>query len=305
MLLAKPTPISTTPSTHWSDSDAVMHQGSLRGAFFNAEAETMNTEQGTPIDEQEALHRLRQTDDPANRYYAAWWLGHERSQHPETIPLLRSALRDYLNAKGDANAESRALALNVLRALVHLDGQQAGPEILESLLHSDLNIREEAARTAGSTGLKAAIPLILASLQGNETKQDRLLEAQLEALGDLGVSSGEILERLKNFIDDQRPLIRSATSRALLQLTEQAIYGDSFAGLLEHASTQIRRGVLLDIGACGWIPALDLIRRSPVESSIKLIALRGLAEHPRGLQHAEMSHEQALETVLSAMDSLL
>ena len=47
---------------------------------------------GEPISEAEALRRLRQSDDPSPQYYAAWWLGRMRSRHPETVPLLRSAL---------------------------------------------------------------------------------------------------------------------------------------------------------------------------------------------------------------------
>ena len=51
------------------------------------------TEAGEPISEAEALRRLRQTDDQSLQYYAAWWLGRMRSHHPDTVPLLRSALR--------------------------------------------------------------------------------------------------------------------------------------------------------------------------------------------------------------------
>ena len=58
-----------------------MLQGSLRGAFFDAMAMTQEpaASDGMPIDEEEALRRLEQRDDAADRYYAAWWLGHERS----------------------------------------------------------------------------------------------------------------------------------------------------------------------------------------------------------------------------------
>ncbi len=59
----------------------------------------------------------------------------------------------------------------------------------------------------------------------------------------------------------------------------------------------MRRGVLLDLGAVGWVPALDWISQSPIENSIKSIALRGLAEHPRGLEPLSLNTEQASQMV--------
>ena len=47
---------------------------------------------GDPISEEEALRRLRLSDDPSAQYYAAWWLGRNRSSHPDAVPLLQEAL---------------------------------------------------------------------------------------------------------------------------------------------------------------------------------------------------------------------
>lgn len=273
--------------------------------FFMSIPVTQSKEDGAPIDELEALRRLQQKDDPASRYYAAWWLGRERSCHPKTLPLLKEALREFLEPATLPSEDSRALALNVLRALVHLDGTEARHEILACLEHEDTSVREEAARTAGAAGFQEAVPVLCASLSGADLSAERLLEAQLEALGDLGQCSPDVVAVLEGFQRHDRPLIRSASSRALVQLTDQARWSETFPELLQHPSTQVRRGVLLDIGASGWIPALDLIRDSPVENSIKLIALRGLAERPRGLQHAGLSRERAVEAVMETMDNLL
>ena len=98
---------------------------------------------------------------------------------------------------------------------------------------------------------------------------------------------------------------RQASLRALLQLTEDPQWAREFPSLLQSSSTLVRRGVLLDLGAVGWVPALDWISQSPIENSIKLIALRGLAEHPRGLKHLSLNTEQASQLVLAAMDQLL
>ena len=40
-----------------------------------------------PLSETQVIQNLRQTEDPSAQYYAAWWLGKMRSQHPYAIPL--------------------------------------------------------------------------------------------------------------------------------------------------------------------------------------------------------------------------
>ena len=284
-----------------------MLQGSLRGAFFIAMAMTQESSasEGMPIDEEEALRRLEQRDDPADRYYAAWWLGHERSQHPRTLPLLRAALQELLNAGEQPEEDCRALSLNVLRAMVHLDAAAAKEEILSCVAHHDSQIREEATRTAASEGFRESVAVICSQLGADRANDDRLVEAQIEALGELGDASAAVIDTLVRFSDDPRPLIRSASLRALLQLTEDPQWAREFPSLLQSSSTLVRRGVLLDLGAVGWVPALDWISQSPIENSIKLIALRGLAEHPRGLKHLSLNTEEASQMVLAAMDQLL
>ena len=284
-----------------------MLQGSLRGAFFIAMAMTQepSASEGMPIDEEEALRRLEQRDDPADRYYAAWWLGHERSQHPRTLPLLRAALQELLSAGEQPHEDCRTLSLNVLRAMVHLDAGAAKEEILSCLAHHDNHVREEATRTAASEGLTESVALICSQLGADDASDDRLIEAQIEALGDLGDAGAAVIDTLVRFNDDPRPLIRSSSLRALLQLTEDPQWATEFPSLLHSSSTLVRRGVLLDLGAVGWVPALDWISQSPIENSIKLIALRGLAENPRGLKHLSLNTEQASQLVLAAMDQLL
>ena len=53
----------------------------------------------------------------------------------------------------------------------------------------------------------------------------------------------------------------------------------------------------MDLGAVGWRPALEPIRRTLAENSLKLIALRGLVEKGQG--------EPDTESLLAAMDELL
>ena len=118
-------------------------------------------------------------------------------------------------------------------------------------------------------------------------------EAFLEALGDIGVNTTEIVELIKPFTHHRRPLIRAAACRALLQLTQNVVWANELHELLRHPEPLVRRGALLDLGATGWLDALPHIKTATVEASLKLVALRGLAEQNEAID------------VLNAMDELL
>ena len=65
-----------------------------------------------PLSEAQVIQNLRQTEDPSAQYYAAWWLGKMRSQHPDAIPLLLRAL-EALDAT-PIDPEQRGVALNAI-----------------------------------------------------------------------------------------------------------------------------------------------------------------------------------------------
>jgi phycocyanobilin lyase alpha subunit len=79
----------------------------------------------------------------------------------------------------------------------------------------------------------------------------------------------------------------------LLLLTGIPTWATPLIELLQHHDPLIRRGVLLDLGATGWMPALPAIQAAAIENSLKLVALRGLAEKSED------------PSVLDAMDALL
>ena len=80
---------------------------------------------GTPITEDEALARLRQSDDPSQQYYGAWWLGRMRSTHPDAVPLLQQALRQRRPRDPGAGVEENAVARHAARALGKLGATAA------------------------------------------------------------------------------------------------------------------------------------------------------------------------------------
>jgi len=271
---------------------------------------------GSPITEEEALRRLRQTDDHSLQYYAAWWLGKMRSRHPDALPLLCAALGQRLPRQEAAGVEHNAVARNAARALGKLGQAEAVPALLEALEDDDDGLREAAARALGDLGATSAIaPLCrrlasgLAGAGAVRTDSSRLqepCEALLEALGEIGQAHPDVVAVIRPFVGHERPLIRSAACRALLQLTGEPSWGEQLLALLEHPQLQVRRAALMDLGATGWRQALKPICLTLAENSLKLIALRGLVEtsslHGQG---ALTCQDPDITDILTAMDDLL
>ena len=274
---------------------------------------------GDPITEEEALRRLRLSDDPSAQYYASWWLGRNRSSHPDAVPLLQEALRQRRPRDLGAGVEENAVARNAARALGKLApaALQAIDDLLATLDDEDHGLREAAARALGELRAEAAVEPLLRRLAGGpsvagaqQPGTPRLMEpceALLEALGDIGISTPEVVAVIEPFVQHERPLIRSAASRALLQLTGEERWGQLLVELLQHPQLQVRRAALMDLGGAGWRPALDPIARTLAENSLKLIALRGLVENSsRPLEPASGSAPDTSTTaVLEVMDALL
>ena len=247
-------------------------------------------EMADPIDEAEALRRLRATDDPSAQYYAAWWLGRHRSQHPDTLPLLLAAMRQRrARALGDG-VEENAVARNATRAVGKLgpSASEAIPVLLELLDDPDYGLREAAARSLGELRAKVALPALVARLRSgpnvagarasNSANLVEPCEALLEAIGDLGSSDNEVIDVLESFLAHERPVVQSSACRSLLQLTQEPRWGERLKTLLLHPQLQVRRAALMDLGATGWRPATQAIAATLAENSLKLIALKGLVE---------------------------
>lgn len=264
---------------------------------------------GEPISEQEALRRLRQSDDPSQQYYGAWWLGRMRSQHPQAVPLLQQALRQRRPRDSGAGVEENAVARNAARALGKLApaARAAIPDLLDTLQDADDRLREAAARALGQLVASEAIPALCEKLdsgpavagaqQANSPRLVEPCEALLEALGDIGINKPRVLAVVKPFLAHERPLIRSAAARTLLQLSGEARWGELLVDLLDHPQLQVRRAALMDLGAAGWRPGFKAIAATLAENSLKLMALRGLVEQGSG--------EPGDEALLACMDALL
>jgi len=274
-----------------------------------ADADASPPQTGEPISEQEALRRLRQSEDSSQQYYGAWWLGRMRSQHPEAVPLLQQALRQRRPRDSGEGVEENAVARNAARALGKLApaAHAAIPDLLDTLEDPDDGLREAAARALGELRAVEAVgplcnrlasgPAVAGAQQADSPRLVEPCEALLEALGDIGLAQPQVLAVVEPFISHERPLIRSAAARALLQLTGDPCWGERLVALLEHPQLQVRRAALMDLGAAGWRPGFDAIARTLTDNSLKLMALRGLVERGSG--------PPGDEALLACMDGLL
>ena len=286
--------------------------GSL-SQILSAMAEAPPPGSGAPITEAEALARLRQNENQGDQYYAAWWLGRMRSQHPDTVPLLCSALAQRHQGAPGSGVEHNAVARNAARALGKLgpSAEAAIPDLLTTIDDDDDGLREAAARSLGELQCKQAAaaiarrlapgPDIVGARRPDSPRLVEPCEAMLEALGAIGVNTPEVQAVIEPFLTHERPLIRSAACRALLQLSRDQRWADPLLEMLRHPQLQVRRAALMDLGAVGWRPALEPIARTLAENSLKLIALRGLVEnHP-----ADAESTISPAAVLAVMDDLL
>ncbi|BBL86370.1 phycocyanin alpha phycocyanobilin lyase; CpcE (chromatophore) [Paulinella micropora] len=263
-----------------------------------------------PLSEAEALFWLKQDNDISMQYYAAWWLGRNRSTHPDTVPLLCKAL-DQRQKIESTSTDSNKVAYNAARALGKLNNRAAVPSLLQALQEDDYKLKEASARSLGDLRIEDAVeplmkilaggPQVAGSVQENSPRLKEPCEAILEALGNIGCSNPKVLSILKSFSDHDRPIIRGAACRALLQLTGDTCWANILMQLLSHHQLQVRRSILIDIGAIGWRPALKPIMETLAENSLKLIALRGLIEN------SSPSHPQdpSINEILLSMDQLL
>jgi phycocyanobilin lyase alpha subunit len=80
------------------------------------ESQQLVNAQGESLTIEQAIANLRQTADPSLRYYAAWWLGRFRVNHPQAIEALVIALTDEADRAPDGGFPLRR---NAARALVN------------------------------------------------------------------------------------------------------------------------------------------------------------------------------------------
>lgn len=253
-----------------------------------------------------------QGEDLGLRVYAAWWLGRFRVKVPAAIDVLIAALEDEDDR---TNAGGYPLRRNAARALGKLSDRRAVPALMRALECSDFYVREAAAQSLEMLGDVTCIPRLIELL--NNQVPDTLpapeppqlvqpFDAILEALGTLGAR--EAISDILSFLDHPVPRIRYAAARAMYQLTPDpqfaSQYGDRLVQALSNNDLQLRRTVLADLGAIGYLPAAEAIAQTLAENSLKLISLKGLLEKQLQ-QTTPLDLTAGAVKVMTLMDDLL
>lgn len=257
---------------------------------------------------EQALINL-ECEDLGLRIYAAWWLGRFRVRDDRAIAILINALDDEADR---TEAGGYPLRRNAARALGKLSDHIAVPALIKSLDCDDFYVREAAAQSLEMLGDIACVPQLIAMLNtpitskisGAETEQP--FDAILEALGTLGAV--EAIPHILSFLEHPIPRIKYAAARAMYQLSSEpeiaAHYGDILVQALSNNDLQLRRTVLADLGAIGYLGAAEAIGNTMAENSLKLISLKGLLEKQIPLATAPNLTEGAIR-VMALMDDLL
>jgi phycocyanobilin lyase subunit alpha len=227
-----------------------------------------------------------QGEDLGLRIYAAWWLGRFQVQAPGVVETLVDALEDEEDRTG---AGGYPLRRNAARALGKLGDMRAVPALIQSLACPDFYVREAAAQSLEMLGDPDCIPHLIQLLKDQipgtapapEPPQlAQPYDAILEALGSLGAVEAvpEILPFLEHFV----PRTQFSALRAMYQLSSEPLvandYGDRLTEFLSHNDLQLRRTVLADLGAIGYLAAAPAIAGTLAENSLKLMSLKGVLE---------------------------
>lgn len=275
------------------------------------EAELQAGLQGESLTVEQAIVNL-QGEDLGLRVYAAWWLGRFRVNAPQAIEILIAALDDEDDR---TDAGGYPLRRNAARALGKLGDRRAVPALIHALECSDFYVREAAAQSLEMLQDSACVPRLIellndqvpGTLPAPEPPQlAQPFDAILEALGTLGAT--EAIPHIQPFLTHFVPRTQFAALRAMYQLSPNpeiaAEYGDRLVQALSSQDLQLRRTVLADLGAIGYLAAAKPIAETLAENSLKLISLKGLLETQLSQSPLPNLSEGAIQ-VMHLMDELL
>ncbi len=262
---------------------------------------------GEPLTPARAIANLA-GKDLGLRIYAAWWLGKFRVDVPGVVTGLIAALADEADRTPEGGYPLRR---NAARALGKLKDLSAVPALIAALDCPDFYVREAAAQSLEMLGDPHCIPQ-LTQLISMSVRDGKLLphgedfsqpyDAILEALGTLGAT--DALLSIQPFLAHPIPRVEYAAARAMYQLTQDAVYGDRLVNSLTNSNLQVRRALLSDLGAIGYLPAAIPISQTHAENSLKLIALKGLLENQIVRSPVDRLSDGAIQ-VMQLMDELL
>lgn len=246
--------------------------------------------------------------DLSLRYYAAWWLGKFATGEPKVVDALIAALDDE---EDRTELGGYPLRRNAARALGKLGDVRAVPPLVRCLECSDFYVKEAAAQSLGMLGEQSSIPHLMHLLEGGVAAAQLVpgrphlaqpVEAAMEALEAL--KAKEAVSLIQPFLEHPVPKVRHAAARAMYALTQEPSYGERLVRAIATSDLKLRRTLLMDLGASGYLPGAKAIATAAVENSFKMIALKSLLEnHLKQLEAISLSTEA--KQVMNLMDALL
>ncbi len=263
--------------------------------------------EGEALTVDQAIANL-QGADLGLRFYAAWWLGRFRVREDAAIQVLIAAMADEAD---QTEAGGYPLRRNAARALGKLGDQRAVPVLIQALSCADYYVREVAAQALQALGNPDCVPelirLLASGLQGeqlgpNQPDLSQPYDAILETVGALRATHA--IAYVKPFLHHPTERFQYAALRAMYQLTHDSAYGEQLVQALKGPSLQLRRTILADLGAIGYLPAAEAIAQTQAENSLKLIALKGLLQEQLRLTTPPDLSPGAVK-VMTLMDELL
>ncbi len=275
--------------------------------FDEAEPSPPASADGEPLTIEKALANLNDPD-VSLRYYAAWWLGKFAAGNPDVVDALIVALQDEADR---TELGGYPLRRNAARALGKLGDRRAVQPLLQCLDCADFYVQAAAAQSLGMLGDPDCIPAMLAILSGGVDAAQlvpgrphlaRPVEAAMEALEALRAT--EAVPLIQPFLEHPVPRVQYAAARSLFVLTQAPTYGERLVQALAGANLNLRRKLLLNLGASGYLEGAPAIASAAVENSFKIIALKSLLEsHFKQVEVVSLS--PAAAGVMTLMDGLL
>ncbi|MEN9206308.1 MAG: HEAT repeat domain-containing protein [Thermostichales cyanobacterium SZTDM-1c_bins_54] len=243
-----------------------------------------------------------QHGDPGERYYAAWWLGFPGAK--AALPALITALSSDPDT---TPAGGYPVRRNAAQALGKIGDPQAVPALLAALQQSDPLVVAKVAKALGEIhshhphlGEQLLPPLLEWLSRDPPLQPTDAVEAVLETLGNLG--SPLALAAIRPYVEHGHPRLVHAACRALYRLTGEGQYVERLLAGLGHPNLHIRRGALFDLAATGAIEVAPAIAQAPLETNLKLVALKTLGEtYLRQFPQATVE----LKPLLACLDALL
>jgi bilin biosynthesis PecE protein len=258
----------------------------------------MNTTvQSAPIQSSEDAIAALYNDDNQIRYYAAWWLGKHKVS--SACSHLCAALQDE---RYRTNIGGYPLRRQAARALGMLGDRAAVPALIAALEgHQDLQLTEAAVQSLAALGDNRAVPALVDLF--NRTAPPKPEEALIEALATFQVWS--LRSQVEPYLEHTSERVQCAAARYLYLCTHEYCYLERIVGNLNHENPYLRWAAAFDLGAIGHVEAAKAIVEAPISNSLKLLNLKRILTYAIQTADSSIDGKEKSKFLMDSIDRLL